>query len=129
MGTINRVFLVGHTGKDAKVSATQSGGTVVSFPMATDRNRKVDGEWQSTPEWHTVVVYGEATESAGKIAKGALVGVEGRLQRNESKDAFDPYFIVATKVTVLKRANGVSSDASESAVSSQPNDGLENLPF
>lgn len=124
MATINKVFLVGNAGKDAKVSKTSKGTDITSFSLATHRNRKVNEEWEQIPEWHSVICYGKVAESAARVLKGNLVVVEGRLQKNDSEQAFDPYFIIASSVSVVNKPQGEKAETVSPEAA-----GFEDLPF
>jgi single-strand DNA-binding protein len=81
---INRVTLVGFTGKDAKTSATQGGRTMTRLSVATTKRYKdAAGEWQEKTQWHDCVAYGPTGDYAAKIVKGAHVMIEGELSHRE----------------------------------------------
>ena len=125
MATINKVFLVGNAGKDAKVSKTSKGTDITSFSLATHRNRKNDNdEWEQIPEWHSVICYGKVAEAAARVAKGNLVVVEGRLQKNDSEQAFDPYFVIASSVSVVSKPQGEKAETAAPETT-----GFEDMPF
>jgi single-strand DNA-binding protein len=124
MATVNKVIIVGHVGKDAKVSETKTGTPITSFTIATDRSRKVGDTWESTAEWHTVITYGDVAKSAERITKGSLVMVEGRIQRNESEQAHDPYFIVGSRVLTIQYKGERQAESAPA-----PKESFEDLPF
>jgi single stranded DNA-binding protein len=100
-GTLNKVLLVGHLGKDAKSGTTKSGLPYCSLAVATNRSKKSGDGWEDVTDWHSVMCYGDVATSAAKYGKGSLVFVEGRIQKNDSEEAFDPYFVVAGKVEAI----------------------------
>jgi single stranded DNA-binding protein len=132
MATVNKVILLGNAGKDAKQKETGKGTPLASFSLATHRNRKnANDEWEQIPEWHSVICYGAVAEAASRVAKGNLVYVEGRIQKNDSEQAFDPYFVVATKVTIISKPQGRES-AQYDGDADKPNIpvvDLDDLPF
>lgn len=82
--TINRVTLVGFTGKDARNSATQSGRSITKLSVATTKRYKDgEGNWQEKTQWHNCVAYGSAADYAAKIQTGAHVFIEGELVYRE----------------------------------------------
>src|SRR3984957_16327462 len=89
-GSVNKVILIGHLGRDPEVRRTNSGDAVVSFSLATTESwrDKATGERKDRTEWHNIVVFNEAL---GKIAesyckKGSKVYLEGQLQTREYTD-------------------------------------------
>ena len=79
---INRVVLVGRLTKDVEVRKTQTGLSVASFTVACDRrtSRSQDGN-QQTADFINCVAWRQSADFLGQYArKGALVGVEGRIQ-------------------------------------------------
>ena len=80
--SMNRVFLMGRIGRDLELKKTNSGVSVVSFPLAVDRNGKEGGT-----DWIDVVAWRGAAEVLCNYAdKGRMIGVEGRLQMRDWTD-------------------------------------------
>lgn len=128
MATVNKVTLLGNAGKDAKQSQTKSGTAITSFSLATHRNKKVDDDkWEQIPEWHSVICYGKVAESAARVTKGNLIYVEGRLQKNDSENAFDPYFIVANSIQIVNKPQ--TRESYDSGNAAHPVVELDDLPF
>jgi single-strand DNA-binding protein len=89
-GSVNKVILVGHLGRDPEVRRTGAGDPIVSFSIATTESwrDKASGERKERTEWHNVVIF---NENLGKIAeqylkKGGKVYIEGQLQTREYTD-------------------------------------------
>src|SRR3954451_8209995 len=81
---INRVTLCGHTGKDARISASQNGRKITKLSVATSKRYKdAKGHWQEKTQWHTCVCYGPTADYAAKIQTGAHVFIEGELVHRE----------------------------------------------
>ena len=81
---VNKAIIVGHLGKDPKVSTTNSGTRVVSFSVATSETwkDKNTGERKEKTEWHNIAIY---NEGLGRIAeqylkKGSQVYLEGAIR-------------------------------------------------
>lgn len=87
---INRVVLVGRLTRDVEVRKTASGLSVATFTVACDRRmaRGQDGNNQQSADFISCVAWRQAADFLGSYAhKGALVGVEGRIQtRNYDRD-------------------------------------------
>jgi len=80
---INRVVLVGRLTRDPELRRTAAGSAVCSFTVAVDnRQKNPDGTRGTT--FVPCVCFQQSADNVSKFTrKGALVGVEGRLnQRN-----------------------------------------------
>lgn len=80
--SMNRICLMGRIGRDLELKKTNSGVSVVSFPLAVDRNGKEGGT-----DWIDVVAWRGTAEALCNYAdKGRMIGVEGRLQMRDWTD-------------------------------------------
>jgi single-strand DNA-binding protein len=89
MASINKVFLIGHLGKDPEVRYMPSGKAVANITLATSESwkDKNTGEKQERTEWHRVVFYSPLAEIVGQyLKKGRSVFVEVRLQTKKWLD-------------------------------------------
>jgi single-strand DNA-binding protein len=90
MPAINRVTLMGFTGRAPELRRTQGGKPVTTFSVATtERYRdQSSGQWvDGKTEWMNIVVWGEQAERAAReIVKGDLVSVEGKLRTRKWTD-------------------------------------------
>ncbi len=123
---INRVVLVGRLTKDVEVRKTQSGLSVAAFTVACDRrfasrnSQDAGGQNQPTADFINCVAWRQSADFLGSYGrKGALVGVEGRIQtRNyNDKDGKKVYVteVVCDNVQLLE-----SKSQSQSRATSQP---------
>lgn len=89
-GSVNKVILVGHLGKDPEVRSFQSGGRVCNLSIATSESwkDKASGERKEKTEWHRVTIWNEGlVEVAEKyLRKGAKVYIEGQLETRKWQD-------------------------------------------
>lgn len=108
MASLNKVMLIGRLGRDPETRATNGGGVVTSFSLATDETwrDKATGERRQRTEWHNIAIF---NESLSKIAeqflhKGSQVYVVGMQCTREYTDREG----VERKVTevVLKQFRG-----------------------
>lgn len=80
--SINRVSISGNLTRDCEVRTT--GGTnVVSFGVAVNERRKVNGEWQDYPNYIDCFAYltdGQLAWQQRRLHKGAKVAVDGSLR-------------------------------------------------
>lgn len=80
--SMNRICLMGRIGRDLELKKTNSGVSVVSFPLAVDRNGKDGGtDWIDIVAWR-----GTAEVLCNYAGRGRLIGVEGRLQMRDWTD-------------------------------------------
>ena len=80
--SMNRVCLMGRIGRDLELKKTNSGVSVVSFPLAVDRNGKDAGtDWIDVVAWR-----GTAEVLCSYADKGRMIVVEGRLQMRDWTD-------------------------------------------
>lgn len=77
---LNRVILVGRITKDPELKRTQTNIAVVSFTLAIDRQfTNEQGERQA--DFIQCVVWRKQAENVAQyVKKGALLGVDGRIQ-------------------------------------------------
>ncbi len=86
--SVNRVILLGFTGKDPEIRTTGSGTVVANFSIATsDRQKDAQGNWQDKTEWHSCVAFKKLAEIVRDyVSKGSKVYVEGKLQTSSWDD-------------------------------------------
>lgn len=78
---LNQVVLVGRVGNDPELKYTPSGVAVASFSLAVNRTFKSQQTGERETDWFDIVTWRQSAEYvANYIAKGRLVGVQGRLQ-------------------------------------------------
>lgn len=81
---INRVVLVGRITKDPDLRKTQNGTSVVSFTIACNRHvpsQGQDADFISCVAWNKTADF-----MAQYVKKGALLGLEGRIQTRSYDD-------------------------------------------
>lgn len=112
---INRVVLVGRITKDPELRKTQSGISTVSFTVACNRRFTSKGQEQQTDFINCVAWKQTADYMANYVKKGALLGVEGRIQTRNYQDRVGRKIyvteVVCDSVQTLVRATETSSDA------------------
>ena len=95
---INRVVLVGRLTKDVEVRKTSAGLSVASFTVACDRRGSRDQNGQKTTDFINCVAWRQTADFLGQYArKGALVGVDGKIQTRNYDDR-DGKKVYATEV-------------------------------
>ncbi len=144
MAGVNKVILVGNLGKDPEVRHLDNGRAVANFSLATSETYKnKQGERVTNTEWHNVVLWTPLAEIAERfLKKGGQVYIEGKLTTRswDDQDGNKRYTteVVGREMTLLgSRPEGGSgapqsspaNPATESPVSSIPEDDTDDLPF
>ena len=129
-GSVNKVVLVGHLGADPESRFTPSGVAVTTFNMATNESWKnKDGEYEDRTEWHRIVLFGKAAETASEyMKKGQLTYVEGRIRTRswEDKEGMTRYTteVLGDRFTMLGRKG-----ENQSAAPADAGGDDDDLPF
>lgn len=143
---VNKVMLIGNVGQDPEVKATQAGGKIASFSLATTESwkDKQTGERKTNSTWHRVVVFNPNLADVVEryLKKGAKVYVEGALSYRKYTDKsgvekstteivisnFKGELSILTSETANTQASGfVKKTTSRVAVSSEDLD--DEIPF
>jgi len=89
-GTVNKVILIGHLGRDPEVRTFQNGGKVCNLRLATSETWKdrATGERRERTEWHTVAIFNEGLVGVAEqyLRKGSKVYIEGQLATRKWQD-------------------------------------------
>ena len=93
---VNRITLLGNTGKDVEVVTFDNGNKIAKVSLATTEywKDKQSGEKKSHTEWHNLIFNGKMVDTAEKfVKKGDKLYVEGKISyRNYEKDGVKTYF-------------------------------------
>ena len=89
-GSVNKVILVGHLGRDPEVRYTQNNQKIVHLSVATSERWKdrQSGDPRERTEWHRVVIFNENLADIAEryLRKGSPVYLEGTLQTRKWTD-------------------------------------------
>jgi single-strand DNA-binding protein len=89
-GSVNKVILLGHLGRDPDVRTSQDGSKIVTLNVATSESWKdrSSGERKEKTEWHRVVIFNpHLAEIAERyMKKGSGAYIEGALQTRKWTD-------------------------------------------
>jgi single-strand DNA-binding protein len=86
MQNINSVVITGNLTQDPQLRQTAGGTAVANLRIAVNGRRKdgQSGAWVDTVNYFNVTVWGARGKScAERLAKGAAVAIEGRLEWNQ----------------------------------------------
>lgn len=109
MGSLNKVMLIGNTGRDAEMRYLSTGTAMTTFSLAVNsRRRGQAGEWEDQTDWFNIVLFGDQAERISQyITKGKQLFIEGRLnQRQWDDDQGQRHYrteVVANNVQFLDR--------------------------
>lgn len=112
---MNNVVLIGRLTRDPEMRYTPNTQMAVcSFTVAIDRPVKAGAEKQT--DFPRVIVFGKTAENCERfLAKGRLVGIQGRIQTGsyKNKDGATVYTtdVVADRVEFLEFGDKKQSDA------------------
>jgi single-strand DNA-binding protein len=89
--SLNRVILVGRTGKVPEITVMpNSGKQLAKFSLATNEGYYDQGSsaWKDLPtEWHNIVAWGALAQKVEKsVGKGDMVLVEGKIRTRKWQD-------------------------------------------
>lgn len=95
-GSLNRVQLIGHVGKDPEIRSFTNGNRVANFSIACSESwiDKSTGEKKEKTEWVNVAVFNDGLIGVVEryVKKGSKLFVEGKFQtRKYEKDGRDHY--------------------------------------
>lgn len=118
--SVNKVTLLGHTGKDPDFKTFDNGGCVAQFTLATTKRAFTTKDGRQIPErteWHNIVLQnGLAKVAQQYVHKGDKLYIEGELRTRSYDDAngVKRYIteIVATDMEMLTpKATGAGTQA------------------
>lgn len=84
--SLNRIQLIGNIGADPKKIIGKDGQSFVTVTLATNESFKQGDEWQTSVQWHQLVLFGKQTNVTEYLKKGSLVYVEGKLRTSQWTD-------------------------------------------
>lgn len=79
--SVNKIFLMGHLGKDPEIRDGETQRAVLT--LATTEYSKVPNtkdEWKENTTWHRIYAWGNLVEKCAPIKKGDFLYVEGKLE-------------------------------------------------
>ncbi len=88
MRNVNKVILIGNSGKEVIFKTLEDGTPVAKIALATTETfRSKDGASHSQTEWHTIIMWrGLANLVNDYVHKGSLLYIEGRLRSRSYED-------------------------------------------
>ena len=129
--SINRVCISGNLTRDPELKATGGGTAVLELRMAVNDRRKnaQSGEWEDSPNYVSVVVFGSRAEGLSRhLSKGSKLVVDGKLRWSEwadktTGDKRSKLEVVADNIDFAGGAKSADADAAAGPV------GEDDIPF
>lgn len=112
MASLNKVMLIGFTGRDAEMRYLSTGTAKTDFSLAvSSRRRSQSGDWEDQTEWFNIVLFGDRAERVSQyITKGKQLFIEGRLTtRSWEDDQGQKHYrteVIANNIEFLDRRGG-----------------------
>ena len=108
MASLNKVTLIGNTGKDPEIKTFASGNKVANITLATsERYKDRNGEQKEETEWHSVQAFGKLADVVERfVHKGMLLYLDGKIRtRSYEADGRTMYRteILADHIQMLDR--------------------------
>ncbi|MDX9847437.1 MAG: single-stranded DNA-binding protein [Tenuifilaceae bacterium] len=130
---VNKVILIGRTGKDPEITSLRDGVKVARISLATsEAYTNKAGEKVEQTEWHNLSIWRAGADIAEKyISKGQLLFVEGKLHHSTfEKDGVKHYRteIVVDKFRMLSGRPAEQTQPIPENSTPEPQGG-DDLPF
>ncbi len=130
MINLNKIIVCGNLTADPEKKVTESGTTITTFSIATNRHYTKDGQKQQETEYHDIVFFGKQAENIVKyLSKGSQALVEGRLQTRswEGKDGKKNY---RTEIVGQNVQFGSRKESKDNEYAGSDDDiNLDDIPF
>lgn len=136
--SVNKVILLGHTGKAPDFKEFDNGGCVATFSLATTKRGYTTKDGRQIPErteWHNVVLQNGLAKVANQyVKKGDKLYIEGELRTRSYDDTqgVKRYIteIVATDMEMLTpKTTGAGTQAPPTAPPAPAPEPSDDLPF
>lgn len=138
---MNNVVLIGRLTRDVELKYLPNGGTAVAtFNLAVDKGlsnekrQEAESKKQPTADFINIVVWGRVAENcANYLAKGRLVGIQGRIQTRSWDDpnGGKKYAteVVANNVEFLEWGDKSESNSSSGGIEGLHLTSNDDIPF
>ena len=121
MSSVNKVGLVGRVGQDPECKVLDSGTTVATFSVATNRTY---GEKET--DWHRCVAFGKVAEIIESyVRKGSLIYIDGAIEYSQYEKEGVTVYSTSIKVNSMQM---LGSKADNNSGGNNPDDDSD-LPF
>ena len=133
---MNKVFLMGHLGKDPEVKEFSSGNKVCNFSLATNKTYKgKNGEKQQETTWHNCQAWNKTADLCWTyLKKGSFVFIEGEINvsswENEHGEKRYNHRINVFGIRFLDRKeDGEQKKTTTRKTSSKPKEENQKMPY
>lgn len=142
---LNKAQVIGHLGKDPRITPTKNNSTIASFCIATTEKGYTTQNGTQIPDrtdWHNIVCFGRIADVAKLyLHKGSKVFIEGKMHTRQYEANGNRYSIMeiyADNLEMLDTKSSASSQTNDYSQSQQPCESFSqtqaqetdsNLPF
>ncbi len=131
---VNKVILVGRLTRDVELRTTQTGQTVATISLATNRFwTDKGGQKQEKTDFHNIILWGRSAEIAGQyLVKGQEAYFEGRLENRSytGKDGVEKRIteVVAESFQFGNKPQGAGAPRSTTPAATAPQTNASSQP-
>jgi single-strand DNA-binding protein len=122
---MNSVNLMGTLGADVEVNETSGEYKILKMRLATNSNKKVDGEYQQVAQWHSVVYFTKSDKIAQYLTKGQKVALTGEIEYREHEGKYYTNIVARNVELCGAKPQGSTSPAPKK----ENSDVTTDLPF
>ena len=122
---MNSVNLMGTLGADVEVIQTSGEYKILKMRLATNSNKKVDGEYKQVAQWHSVDFFTKSDKIAQYLTKGQKVALTGEIEYREHEGKYYTSIIARNLELCGAKPQGATQSGSPDSGNSSKGD----LPF
>ena len=116
----NIVVLIGRLTRDAVLTATKGGTSVLKFSIAVSKSRKSGDTYKDEPHFFEIVVWGKLAESLSNyLTKGKQISVTGELTQERWSDEDERHHskvtVTASSIQLLSGGKSANNNADTNA--------------
>lgn len=130
---VNKVILIGRTGKDPEITSLRDGIKVARVSLATsEAYTNKAGEKVEQTEWHNLTFWGGRADVVEKyVAKGQLLYVEGKLHSSTFEKDGQKHHRTEIVVDFMRMLGGRPAEQQPTPEQNFPEvpEGSDDLPF
>ena len=131
MNGLNRVQIIGNTGKAPEMRYTAAGKAVTTFSVAVNHtHRDAAGQPVEETEWFNCLCWDKLAETANSyVQKGGLLYVEGRLKTRTWEQDGSKHYKTELIVSDFKLLDRRPPTGDAAPAAADADDDGDNLPF
>lgn len=125
---MQKIFIIGHVGKNPESKFTPSGMQIVKFSLASTESTKKGDNWENETEWFNIVCFDKKAKYASDyIKKGNMIYIEGKQKTQTWQDEQgQKHYKTEIIANVIKSLT--KNESNNSQTNNNPDNG-DDLPF